>query len=144
MAADGIRKFLTGTPSIIALAALGAGLDTFAGIDMALVEDKAEALTAFFVDAVTELCAIDLTAQRDRSTRGGHVIVPHDHGYAVMRALIDRGVIGDFRGPNLMRFGFAPLYNSFEDAWRAAETLGDILRAGSWQDARFSTRDKVT
>jgi kynureninase len=142
--ADGIRKFLTGTPSILALAALDAGLDTFAGVDMKLVENKAEALTGFFVEAVTELCGIDLSAQSDRPSRGGHVVVPHDHGYAVMRALIERGVIGDFRAPNLMRFGFAPLYNSFAEAWRAAEILGDILRTGSWQDPRFAAREKVT
>jgi kynureninase len=142
--ADGIRKFLTGTPSILALAALDAGLDTFADVDMGLVEAKAEALTGLFVEAVSDLCGIDLSAQRDRPSRGCHVIVPHDQGYAVMRALIERGVIGDFRAPNLMRFGFAPLYNSFEEAWRAAEVLGDILRSGSWQDPRFAARERVT
>ena len=142
--ADGIRKFLTGTPSVLALAALDAGLDTFADIGMALVEAKAEALTAFFVDAVTGLCSFDLSLQRDRSQHGGHVVVPHENGYAIMRALIERGVIGDFRAPNLMRFGFAPLYNSFEDAWRAAEILAEILRTGTWQEPRFSAREKVT
>ena len=142
--ADGIRKFLTGTPSILALAALDAGLDTFADVDMGLVEAKAEALTGLFVEAVSDLCGIDLSAQRDRPSRGCHVIVPHDQGYAVMRALIERGVIGDFRAPNLMRFGFAPLYNSFEEAWRAAAVIGDILRSGSWQDPRFAARERVT
>jgi kynureninase len=142
--ADGIRKFLTGTPSILALAALDAGLDTFADVDMGLVEAKAEALTGLFVEAVSDLCGIDLSAQRDRPSRGGHVVVPHAHGYAVMRAMIDRGVIGDFRAPNLMRFGFAPLYNSFDDAWRAAEILSDILQTGTWQDPRFVAREKVT
>ena len=142
--ADGIRKFLTGTPSILALAGLDAGLDTFADIDMALVEDKAEGLTGFFIESVNELCGIDLSAQSDRPQRGGHVVVPHEHGYAVMRALIERGVIGDFRAPDLIRFGFAPLYNTFKDAWGAAELLADILRSKSWQDPRFATREKVT
>ena len=143
-AAGGIRKFLTGTPSVLALAALSAGLETFDDIDMQLVEAKTQALTGFFIESVTDLCGIDLSQRDDRCRHGGHVVFPHDHGYAVMRALVDRGVIGDFRAPNLMRFGFAPLYNRFEEAWRAAEILSEILRTKSWQEPRFASRDKVT
>ena len=142
--AEGIRRFLTGTPSILALAALDAGLDTFTGLDMPLVEAKAEALTGFFVDCVELGCGIDLTPQRNRGRRGGHVVVPHRHGYAVMQALIARGVIGDFRAPDLMRFGFAPLYNRFEEAWRAAETLRDILDSEAWNEPHFLERRAVT
>jgi kynureninase len=142
--AEGIRRFLTGTPSILGLAALDAGLDTFRDIDMSLVDAKAVALTGFFIDAVEQLCGIELARQRDRNSRGGHVIVPHENGYAIMRALIDRGVVGDFRTPNLMRFGFAPLYTSFGDAWRAAGILSDVLRNETWRDPRFATREKVT
>ncbi|HET7710273.1 MAG TPA: kynureninase [Sphingomicrobium sp.] len=142
--ADGIRKFLTGTPSIIALAALDAGLSTFDGIDMALVERKAGTLTGFFIDCVEETSGIDLAVQRDRDRHGGHVVVPHPHGYAVMQALIARGVVGDFRAPDLMRFGFSPLYTSFEDAWRAADNLRDILESGDWNDPRYLERRPVT
>ncbi|HVH49273.1 MAG TPA: aminotransferase class V-fold PLP-dependent enzyme [Sphingomicrobium sp.] len=142
--AEGIRRFLTGTPAILGLAALDAGLDTFRAIDISAVEAKAAALTGFFIDAVEQLCGIELARQHDRNSRGGHVIVPHEHGYAIMRALIDRGVIGDFRTPNLMRFGFAPLYTSFDEAWRAAGILSDVLRTETWREPRFATREKVT
>ena len=142
--ASDIRKFLTGTPSVLALAALDAGLDTFAGVDLQLLQEKTEALTGFFIDAVTDRCGFDLSTQRDRGRHGGHVIMPHDQGYAVVRALIERGVVGDFRAPNLMRFGFAPLYNSFEDAWRAAEIIADVLRTAAWKAPRFANRERVT
>jgi kynureninase len=143
-AAEGMRRFLTGTPSILALAALDAGLDTFRDVDMAAVQAKAEALTGFFLEAVEQACGFNLGSQRDRCRHGGHVIVPHEHGYAVMQALIDRGVIGDFRAPNLMRFGFAPLYNRFEDAWRAATQLAEILGSGAWDRADYRAAGKVT
>ena len=142
--AGGIRRFLTGTPSIIALAALDAGLDTFAGVSMTQVEAKAEALTGFFIDCFEQACGIDLSAQRDRSRHGGHVVVPHPEGYAVIQALIDRGVIGDFRAPNLMRFGFAPLFNRFEEVWRAAEVLRGIIDSAEWNDPRYLERRTVT
>ena len=142
--ADGIRKFLTGTPSILALAALDCGLDTFAGIDLAAAEAKAEALTGFFVEAIEKCCGIDLSSQHDRSRHGSQVVVPHRHGYAVMQALIARGVVGDFRAPDLMRFGFSPLYNRFDDAWSAALIVADILDSGSWNDPRFHARQVVT
>jgi kynureninase len=142
--ADGIRRFLTGTPSVIALAALDAGLDTFGGVDLALVEEKAEALTGFFVDCVEAGCSIDLSAQRHRGRHGGHVVVPHAQGSAIMQALIAHGVIGDFRAPDLMRFGFAPLYNSFEEAWRAVEILREILETEAWNEPRFRERRAVT
>jgi len=142
--ADGIRKFLTGTPSILALAALDCGLDTFAGVDMAAAESKAKALTGFFVEVIENCCGIDLTSQHVRSRHGSQIVVPHSHGYAVMQALIARGVIGDFRAPDLMRFGFSPLYNRFEDAWSAAVILADLLETGSWDDPRFHARRAVT
>jgi kynureninase len=76
--------------------------------------------------------------------RGSHVVFAHPEGYALMQALIARRVIGDFRAPDLMRFGFAPLYNSHAEIVRAAETLGDILATGEWDQPRFKTRAKVT
>ena len=142
--AEGLRKFLTGTPSILALAALDCGLDTFADIDMAAAEAKAEALTGFFVEAVETNCGIHLASQHDRARHGSQVVVPHAQGYAVMQALIARGVTGDFRAPDLMRFGVSPLYNGFEEAWNAAVILADILETGSWDDPRFHARQAVT
>jgi kynureninase len=144
--AGGVNRFLTGTPSILALAALQAGLDTFDGLAMHEVERKARALSALFVDEVEARCGgeVRLASPRDPAQRGSHVGFAHPEGYAVMQALIARGVIGDFRPPDLMRFGFAPLYNSFEETWRAAQILGEILETREWDQARFRERAKVT
>ena len=142
----GIRRFLTGTPSILGLAALDCGLDTFADVDLSEIEAKAEALTETFIDAVEARCGdqVALASPRDSAARGSHVCFAHPEGYAIMQALIARGIIGDFRPPDLMRFGFAPLYNSFEDTWRAADALGAILETRDWDQPRFRERQSVT
>ncbi|HKX90344.1 MAG TPA: kynureninase [Sphingopyxis sp.] len=144
--ADGILKFLTGTPSILALAALDGGLDTFAGIEMRDLEAKSRSLSQLFVAEVETRCGseVQLSSPRDPAQRGSHVVFAHPESYAVMQALIERGVIGDFRAPDLMRFGFTPLYTRFEDAWHAAEILSDILSSRAWDDPRFIARKKVT
>ena len=144
--APGILRFLTGTPSILALAALDAGLDTFAGVAMADVEAKSRALSQLFVDEVERRCAAEvrLISPRDPAQRGSHVTFAHSNGYAVMQALIARGVIGDFRAPDTMRFGFAPLYNSYAEIVRAAEILAEILKSREWDRPRFKERAKVT
>ena len=144
--ADGIHSFLTGTPSILALAALDAGLDTFAGIRMPDIEAKARALSQLFVDEIEARCGneVQLASPRDPAQRGSHVVFAHPEGYAVMQALIERGVIGDFRAPDLMRFGFTPLYTRFEEVWRAAEILAEILERRGWDEPRFLERQKVT
>jgi kynureninase len=144
--ATGILKFLTGTPSILALAAREAGLDTFDGIAMRDVEVKARGLSQLFVGEVEARCGdeVRLASPRDAAHRGSHVVFAHPEGYAVMQALIARGVIGDFRAPDLMRFGFAPLYNRFTDIIRAAEILADILKTREWDQPRFKARAKVT
>jgi kynureninase len=145
-AASGITRFLTGTPSILALAALEAGLDTFEDIAMREVEAKARALSDLFVAEVGARCGseVRLASPRDASQRGSHVVFAHPQGYAVMQALIARGVIGDFRAPDLMRFGFAPLYNRFSEVVRAAEILEQILASREWDQPRFKQRAKVT
>ena len=144
--APGIATFLTGTPSILALTALEAGLDTFAGLSMADVEAKAQALLNLFIGEVEARCGAEVTlaSPRDPAQRGSHISFAYPQGYAVMQALIDRGVTGDFRAPDLMRFGFAPLYNRSEDAWIAADTLAEILATRAWDEPRFLTRAKVT
>jgi kynureninase len=144
--AEGILKFLTGTPSILALAALEAGLDTFEGIAMRDVEAKARALSRLFVEEVEARCGAELrlASPRDPAARGSHVVFAHPDGYAVMQALIARGVVGDFRAPDLMRFGFTPLYTRFADVVRAAEALAGILASREWDQPRFSERAKVT
>jgi len=144
--ADGITRFLTGTPSILALAALEAGLDTFEGIAMKDVEAKARRLSQIFIDEVEARCGheLRLASPRDPAQRASHAVFAHPEGYAVMQALIARGVIGDFRAPDLMRFGFAPLYNRYSEVVRAAGILGDVLQSREWDQARFKQRAKVT
>ena len=143
--APGITRFLTGTPSILALAALEAGIATFEGIAIADIEAKSAALTQLFIDHVERRCPeLRLASPRDASRRGSQAGFTHPQGYAIMQALIARGIIGDFRAPDLLRFGFAPLYNGFEDAWRAADALADILATGEWDQPRFHARQKVT
>lgn len=144
--APGMLRFLTGTPSILALAGLAAGLGTFDGIAMRDVQAKSRALSQLFVGAVERRCGalVQLESPRDPAQRGSHVIFAHPEAYAVMQALTARAVIGDFRAPDHLRFGFAPLYNRFEDVWRAAEILGEILATGEWDQPRFRARYKVT
>jgi kynureninase len=142
----GINRFLTGTPPILAMAALDAGIATFDGIAMADVQAKSRRLSQLFVDEVEARCGSEvcLANPRDPAERGSHVVFAHHDGYAVMQALIARGVIGDFRAPDLMRFGFTPLYTRFADVVGAAEILADVLDSREWDQPRFRTRAKVT
>jgi kynureninase len=142
----GIERFLTGTPSILALAALEAGLASFDGIAMRDVAAKSRSLSQLFVNEVEARCGteVPLASPRDPSERGSHVVFAHPEGYAVMQALIARGVIGDFRAPDLMRFAFAPLYNSHAEMVRAAEILADVLSTREWDQPQFKTRSRVT
>ncbi|HEU4809669.1 MAG TPA: kynureninase, partial [Sphingomicrobium sp.] len=87
---------------------------------------------------------VRLFGPRDLAERGSHVCFAHLQGYAVVQALIARGIVGDFRAPDLMRFGFTPLYTTFEESWRAADALADILATREWDQPRFLKRKKVT
>ena len=143
---SGIGRFLTGTPSILALAALEAGLDTFAEVPMRAIEAKSRALSQMFIEAVEAGCGdeIRLASPRDPAERGSHVSFAHPEAYAMIQALIARDVTGDFRAPDLMRFGFAPLYNGFEDIAQAAEAVADIIANRGWDQPRFRQRLRVT
>jgi kynureninase len=143
---EGIARFLTGTPSILAMAALDAGIATFDGISMADVAAKSRKLSQLFVEQVESRCGdeVRLASPSDAAQRGSHVVFAHQHGYAVMQALIASGVIGDFRAPDLMRFGFTPLYTRYADVVRAAEILRQILHHREWDQPRFHARAKVT
>ncbi|HEV8407837.1 MAG TPA: kynureninase, partial [Sphingomicrobium sp.] len=143
---EGISRFLTGTPSILAIAALDAGIATFDGISMSDVQEKSRKLSQLFIGEVEDRCGkvVRLASPRDPGQRGSHVVFAHEEGYAVMQALIARAVIGDFRAPDLMRFGFTPLYNSFAEIVSAAEILADILKTNEWDQPRFKTKAKVT
>ena len=145
--ATGIRSQLCGTPGILGLAALEAGVDVFAGVDMAALEAKGLALGDAFIDLVETRCGfagLTLASPREAARRGSHVSFRHPDGYAIMQALIARGVIGDFRAPDILRFGFTPLYLRFEDVWDAVETLREVLAGGEHRDPRFAHRAAVT
>lgn len=146
-AGDGIRRFLCGTQPILSMRALKGALDIWQEVDMAALREKSLGLTDLFIALVEKRCAahgLELESPRDRSKRGSQVSFSHPHAYEIMQALIARGVIGDFRAPSTMRFGFTPLYVSYADVWRAVEILEDILRSGAWRDARFAVRSAVT
>jgi kynureninase len=144
--ATGIARFLTGTPSILALAALDAGIATFDGISLSDVQAKSRKLSQLFVEEVEARCGseVRLASPRDSARRGSHVVFAHPQGYAVIQALIARGAIGDFRAPDLMRFGFTPLYTRYADVAQAAELLSEILQTGEWDQPRFKQRSRVT
>ncbi|HZV92382.1 MAG TPA: kynureninase [Caldimonas sp.] len=156
--AEGIARFVCGTPPIVAMRALESGLEVFAEAErfggMAALRHKSVALTELFIERVEARCAghgLSLVTPREAVMRGSQASFAHDDGYPIMQALIERGVIGDFRAgdaangePNLLRFGFTPLYTRHVDAWDAAEVLADILESGIWRQARFSQRAAVT
>jgi kynureninase len=146
-AGEGIRRFLCGTQPILSLRALKGALDIWDEVDMAALREKSLGLTDLFIALVEERCAaygLELESPREREKRGSQVSFRHPHAYEIMQALIARDVIGDFRAPSTMRFGFTPLYLRYADVWRAVEILEEILRTGAWQDARFAVRSAVT
>lgn len=145
--AAGMRRFLTGTPGILSMIALEEGLRTFEGVDLAALQAKSEALGDFFLRLADERLAefgVESVSPRNAAERGSQVSLRHPDAYPLMQALIARGVVGDFRAPDLLRFGFAPLYVQYRDAWDAVEALGEVLRRGEHRDARFHRRSPVT
>ncbi len=144
--APGIARYLCGTPAVLSLAALECGVDTVLAADMHALRAKSLALTRLFAAEVEARCPdLTLVSPRDDALRGSQVCFSHPEiGYAVMQALIARGVIGDFRAPDLMRFGFAPLYNNHAEMVRAAEILAAILQSREWDQRSFKARAKVT
>lgn len=145
--AEGISRYLCGTPSIIALAALEVGIDILAKADMTAIRTKSIKMGELFADLVSERCdgfGFGAASPSDGAQRGSQISFAHDHGYPIMRALIARGVIGDFRAPNILRFGFAPLYLRHTDIWDAVEVLRDIMETGAWDDPVHHARSAVT
>ena len=140
--AGGVSRFAAGTPSILSLTALHGALSAFDGVDMGVAEAKARALGDTFLEAVSPLGLAIISAPS--AQRGGHVSLVHEDGYAIVQALIAEGVIGDFRAPDIMRFGFAPLYLTHEQVFRAGERLVEIVRSGLYRDPRFAERRAVT
>jgi kynureninase len=142
--AEGIARMRVGTPPILSLQALDAALDAFEGVDLAAVKAKADRLFDLFVGEVTAVAPeLVLATPTDPARRGTQVSLHHPEAYAVMQALIARGVIGDFREPDILRFGLTPLYLRFEDVYRATQILGEIIASASWDRPDFKRRAKV-
>jgi kynureninase len=152
--APGIARYLCGTPPVLSMAALEVGVDTVLAAEpfggMAALRAKSLALTRLFAARVQATCVpmcpgLVLASPADDAERGSQVCFSHPEiGYAAMQALIARGVVGDFRAPDILRFGFTPLYTRFVDAWDAAEHLRAVLAADEWRRPEFNRRQAVT
>ncbi|WP_250479446.1 MULTISPECIES: kynureninase [unclassified Caballeronia] len=144
---DGIGRFLCGTQPIVSMSLAECGLDVFLQTDMQALRRKSLALSDLFIKLVEERCGdfpLSLATPRDHAQRGSQASFEHPNGYEVMQALIARGVIGDYREPRILRFGFTPLYTRFVDVWDAVEILRDVLATESWRAPEFAERASVT
>jgi kynureninase len=143
--ASGVDRLRAGTPPVLSMAALDAALDVFEGVGMLALRERSIALSEDFIRRIEADCPeLELASPRDPDRRGSQVSFRFAEGYAAMQALIARGVIGDFRAPDVMRFGFTPLYIGFADVEAAAGALVEIVRTGSWDRPEFRARNKVT
>ncbi|TGN43169.1 kynureninase [Paracoccus liaowanqingii] len=143
--APGIERMRVGTPPVIAMTALEAALDVWEGVSLSDLRARSIELTQAFIAGVEAECpGLVLNSPRDPARRGSQVGFCHPQGFAVMQALIAAGVVGDFRAPDVLRFGFAPLYNDLEDVNRAVSILARILRDGSWDHDDYHRKAAVT
>jgi kynureninase len=150
--AAGIARYLCGTPALLSMAALECGVDSVLSAEplggMAALRAKSLALTDLFIALVEARCADDgltVITPREHAVRGSQVALARTEGaYAIVQALIARGVVGDFRAPDVLRFGFTPLYVRYVDVWDAVEHLRQVLTSGEWREARFNRRAAVT
>jgi kynureninase len=145
--AAGIERFAVGTPSIIALAALECGVEAVLVAGIETLRAKSVALTEMFIQLVEQRCGspgLSLVTPRDPALRGSQVCYAHPQAWPVMQALIARGVIGDFRAPDILRLGFAPLYVGFADVWDAVDALRDVFAHETWREPRFQQKQAVT
>jgi kynureninase len=145
--AAGIARAVVGTPPILSLAAFDVGIDIALEAPMLAVRAKSLRLAEMFIELVEHECGGEgfrLLTPTVGSARGSQVSLAHPNGYAIMQALIERGVIGDFRAPDVLRFGLAPLYVRHVDVWDAVAMLRAVMRGESWRDARFQERRSIT
>lgn len=142
---QGIERMRIGTPPILALAVLDAALDVWEGVDMSDVRTASIRLSGLFIREIEARCPdLVLDSPRDAMRRGSQVSFRHPEGYAIMQALIARGVIGDFRAPDTLRFGFTPLYIGERDVLRAVDVIEDVLRHRHWDTAEYRRKASVT
>ena len=145
--ANGVERFLCGTPPILGMTALEVGVDLALEADIHAVAGKSARLWDLFatlVEARLRESGFELISPRDPNARGSHISYAHPEGYRIMQALIARGVIGDFRDPDVLRFGLTPLYLGFEDVWRSVDILYEVMRDGAWRDEPARVAGRVT
>jgi kynureninase len=144
--APGIERLRVGTPHILSLAALDEALNVFEDVDMEQVRRKSELLTQLFIDLVVERLGehFEVITPSQVTSRGSQVSLRNRSAYPIVQALIERGVIGDFRAPDIARFGFAPLYTRFVDVWDAVAGIAAVMRSGDWTQDRFNLPRRVT
>ena len=142
--AAGVGRMRAGTPPILGLAALDAALDAFDGVQMADLRRKSLSLTSLFIDLVRERTDLEIVTPAEPELRGSQVSVRHPEAYGVVQAMVARGVVGDFRTPDVARFGFAPLYVSHVDVWDAVEALCQVLEHREYADPAYAVRAAVT
>ena len=139
------ERLRVGTPPILQLSVLQEALKVWDGVDMGELRTASMRLCDLFINEVEKRCpSLTLASPRDAADRGSQVSFAFEHGYPVVQALIDRGVIGDFRAPDIMRFGFTPLYIDESDVIAAAEILQNVLETEAWKDPKYQTRSRVT
>ena len=143
--AKGIERMQIGTPPVIAIKSLEASLDILDTIDVRCIREQSIKLTELFISETMKNCPmLELASPRDPEERGAHVAFHFEHGYAVIQCLIENGVIGDFRMPNLMRFGINPLFIDGNDVLTASKILTDIMENKKWDKAYFKSKSFVT
>lgn len=142
---EGIRRMQAGTPPILSMTALDEALALYDDVDLTALRAASQTLCELFIEAVETRCSdLVLASPREASERGSQVSFRHPDGYAVMQALIDRNVIGDFRAPDILRFGITPLYTNADDIQRAAEILHEVMRDRLWDCEKYRVRAAVT
>ncbi len=145
--APGIRRMLCGTPSVIAMGCLEAALDELLPVPIQEIQDKSRKLTRLFIELMKERCTdfgFGLISSEKDDIRGSQISYTHEHGHAIMQALIAKNVIGDFRAPDCIRFGVSPMYLGYMDVWRAVDTINTVMETEAWQDFLGYRKEPVT
>ena len=145
--AAGVGRHLAGTPPVLSMLALEVAVDLWLQVDQAEVRRKSMALGDLFIRLVEETCrgfGLQVASAREAARRGSQVSLRHPEAYRIMRALIDKRVIGDFRTPDLMRFGLAALYTRYVDVFDAVRCLHEVMKTSAWQRPEYATRLTVT
>lgn len=146
-AAPGMARMICGTPPVISMAVLEEAIGIVAEAGVARLREKSMRMTTLLADLVAQEAGdagLVLASPIDAARRGSHLVFAHEEGYAIVQALKARGVVGDFRAPDLVRLGIAPLYLSYVELWDAVQRLKAVMRNGEWRDPRFRVRAAVT